>query len=81
MRIENLLLFYNHIVNLQKGVIVMIMQEKHYTPDQISDAEKLCQLLQKIPDTKRQIFSISALAYMSGFEAGIVAGRDEAKVV
>lgn len=54
---------------------------KNYTPDQISDAEKLCQLLQKIPDAKRQMFSISALAYMNGFEAGIAVGRDEAKAV
>ena len=32
----------------------MAKQEKGYTPDQIKDAEKLCQLMQKVPDAKRQ---------------------------
>lgn len=54
----------------------MTKQEKGYTPDQIRDAEKLCQLMQKVPDEKRQMFSISVLAYMNGFEAGIALGRD-----
>ena len=54
----------------------MAKQEKSYTPDQIKDAEKLCQLMQKVPDAKRQMFSVSVLAYMNGFEAGIALGRD-----
>ena len=54
----------------------MAKQEKGYTPDQIKDAEKLCQLMQKVPDAKRQMFSVSALAYMTGFEAGLAIGRD-----
>lgn len=51
-------------------------QEKCYTPAQIEDAEKLCQLIQKVPDANRRMFSVSVLAYMSGFEAGLAAGRD-----
>ena len=54
----------------------MAKQEKGYTPDQIKDAEKLCQLMQKVPDAKRQRFSVSVLAYMNGFEAGLALGRD-----
>lgn len=52
----------------------MVKQEKGYTPEQIKDAEKLCQLMQKVPDAKRQMFSVSVLAYMNGFEAGIALG-------
>ncbi len=54
----------------------MVKQEKEYTQDQIKDAEKMCQLIQKVPDEKRQMFSVSAIAYMSGFEVGLVLGRD-----
>ena len=54
----------------------MAKQEKGYTPDQIKDAEKLCQLMQKVPDGKGQMFSVSVLAYMNGFEAGLALGRD-----
>ena len=54
----------------------MAEQEKSYTPDQIKDAERWCKLLQQVPDTKRQMFSTSVLAYMNGFEAGLAAGRD-----
>lgn len=44
---------------------------KGYTLEQIKSAEKLCQMLQQIPDAKRQMFSISVLAYMNGLEAGL----------
>ncbi len=54
----------------------MAKQEKGFTPDQIKDAEKCCQFLQQIPDAKRQMFSVSVLAYMNGFEAGLAIGRD-----
>ncbi len=54
----------------------MEKQKKGYTPEQIKDAEKLCQLIQKVPDAKRQMFSVSILAYMNGFEAGFAVGRD-----
>ena len=60
----------------RKGGGIMAKQEKGYTPEQIKDAEKLCQLMQKVPDAKRQMFSVSVLAYMNGFEAGIALGRD-----
>lgn len=53
----------------------MVKQEKGYTPDQIEDAEKWCQLLQKVPDEKRQMFSASVIAYMNGFEAGVALER------
>lgn len=54
----------------------MAKQEKGYTQDQIEDAEKMCQLMQKVPDEKRQMFSVSALAYISGFEVGLALGWD-----
>lgn len=54
----------------------MTKQEKGYTPEQIRDAEKLCQLMQSVPDEKRQMFSISLLAYMNGLEAGIAMERN-----
>ena len=49
----------------------MAKQEKGYTPDQIKDAEKLCQLMQKVPDAKRQMFSVSVLAYMKTKRKGV----------
>lgn len=54
----------------------MAEHEKGYTPEQIMYAEKMCQLMQKVPDAKRQMFSVSVLAYMNGFEAGLSLGRD-----
>ncbi len=54
----------------------MAKQEKAYSPDQIKDVEKLCQLMQEVPDAKRQMFSVSVLAYMNGFEAGLAMGQD-----
>ncbi len=54
----------------------MAKLEKGYTTEQITEAEKWFQLMQKAPDTKRQMFSVSVLAYMNGFEAGFLAGQD-----
>lgn len=54
----------------------MMALEKGFTPDQIKDAERLCQLMQEVPDTKRRMFSVSVLAYINGLETGIVLGRD-----
>ncbi len=54
----------------------MAKWEKGYTPEQIKDAEKLCQLMQKVPDAKRQMFSVSVLAYANGLEAGFALGRN-----
>ena len=54
----------------------MAKQEKSYTAEQIRDAEKVCQLLQKVPDAKHQIFSISMLSYMNGLEAGLALGQN-----
>ena len=47
-----------------------------YTPEQISDAEKLCQLINSIPEGKRSDFSVVMLAYMNGMEAGMVYAQD-----
>ncbi len=51
-------------------------KENFITPDQVNDAEKWCQLLQRVPDEKRQLFSVSALSYMNGLEAGIAMERN-----
>ena len=51
-------------------------KEKGYTPEQISDAEKLCQLINSIPEGKRSVFSVVMLAYMNGMEAGMVYAQD-----
>ncbi len=58
----------------------MVKQEKGYTLEQIRDAEKMCQLMQKVPDAKRQIFSVSVLAYMNGMEAGMVYAQEQSSV-
>lgn len=50
-------------------------KENFITPDKVNDAEKWCQLLQQVPDEKRQLFSVSALSYMHGLEAGIAMER------
>ena len=55
-------------------------QEKEYTPEQISNAEELCELINSVPEGKRGIFSIVMLAYMNGMEAGMVYAQD-ARVV
>ena len=47
-----------------------------YTPEQISDAEKLCQLINSIPEGKRSVFSVVMLTYMNGMEAGMVYAQD-----
>lgn len=47
-----------------------------YTPEQISDAEKLCQLINSMPEGKRSVFSVVMLAYMNGMEAGMVYAQD-----
>lgn len=54
---------------------------KHYTLEQIKDAEKLCQMLQQIPDAKRQMFSVSVLAYMNGLEAGLALGQEQVQTI
>lgn len=51
-------------------------KEKGYTPDQISNAEELCKLINSVPEGKRGIFSIVMLAYMNGMEAGMVYAQD-----
>ena len=54
--------------------------EKHsesYSKDQIDDAEKLCQLIQKVPDEKRQMVAAVVTAYIDGIEAGLRMAREE----
>lgn len=52
-------------------------QVKGYTPEQISDAEKLCQLINSVPEGKRSVFSIVILAYINGMEAGMVYAQEQ----
>lgn len=49
---------------------------KGYTSEQISNAEKLCQLINSVSEGKRNIFSAIMLAYMNGMEAGMVYAQD-----
>lgn len=48
----------------------MMKQKKEYTPEQIMDTERLCQLTQGIPEEQRKMFTISMIAYLNGMEAG-----------
>jgi len=65
----------------QKGSDYMMQQQKEYSPEQISDAEKLCLFLQGIKDdSRRNYVSSMAMAYISGIEYGIAAERDAQKV-
>lgn len=47
-----------------------------YTTEQISDAERMCQLINSVPEGKRSIFSVVILAYMNGMETGMVYAQD-----
>lgn len=55
-------------------------QNKPLTPDQVTDAKCLCEVIRGIPDRKRPIFEIAMLAYMNGMEAGVAYAKDVAKV-
>lgn len=55
-------------------------QAKEYTLEQIADAEKLCQLIQRVPESQHRLFAVSMIAYMNGIEAGIALERDERQV-
>lgn len=56
------------------------MRKKEYSPEQISDAEKLCLFLRGIKDDNRRNYVTSmAMAYISGVEYGIAAERDAQK--
>lgn len=55
---------------------VNMNQVKDYTPEQISDAQKMCELINSVPKGKRGIFSVVMLAYMNGMEAGMVYAQD-----
>lgn len=48
------------------------MKKKDYTPEQVADAKKLCELINKIPAENRTFISIFMLAYMNGMEAGMM---------
>lgn len=51
-------------------------QVMEYAPEQIADAEKLCQRMQGIPAERRQLYTYTLLAYMNGVEAGIALEKD-----
>lgn len=55
-------------------------QNEPLTPDQVTDAKRLCEVIRGIPDRKRPIFEIAMLAYMNGMEAGVAYAKDVAKV-
>jgi len=57
----------------------MVKHEKTCTPEQIENTEKLCQFMWGIPDAKRQIFSVSILAYMNGLETGLAMSQNAQK--
>ncbi len=45
------------------------------TSEAFASVEKLCQLLQSVPEPKRRIIAASMLAYMNGIDAGIALER------
>ena len=51
-------------------------KEKGYSPEQISDAQKMCELINSVPEGKRSIVSVVMLAHMNGMEAGMVYAQD-----
>lgn len=51
-------------------------KKKGYTQEQISDAEKLCKLINSVSEDKRGVFSVVMLAYMNGMEAGMIYAQD-----
>lgn len=50
----------------------MINQDKEYSPEQISNAKKMCQLISKAPAGKQTFISAFMLAYMNGIETGLL---------
>lgn len=48
----------------------MMNKAEEYTQDQITDAEKLCQLIQDIPEPRRRLCTILMKVYMDGVETG-----------
>jgi len=68
---------YNFLINKKKGCEGMgKAKEKGYSPEQISDAQKMCELINSVPEGKRSIVSVVMLAYMNGMEAGMVYAKD-----
>lgn len=52
-------------------------QIMEFTPEQITDAEKLCQHMQTVPAEKRRFYTCVLLAWMNGLEFGIANEDDE----
>lgn len=47
------------------------------SPDQIKDAEKMCQTLAVIPVHKRKIVATAVVAYINGIETGMAMERSK----
>lgn len=50
----------------------MMIEVKGYSPEQISNAEKMCQLISRVPAGKQTFISAFMLAYMNGIETGML---------
>ncbi len=58
----------------------MMTGVKEYMPEQITEAEKMCQLINEVPVGRRNFVSAFMLAYMNGIETGIALERDAKQV-
>lgn len=47
-----------------------VEKREGYTPEQIGDARKLIEILMRVPEEKKMLFTAVVTAYMDGVEAG-----------
>ena len=52
-------------------------EEKELTPDQLSDAKHLSEIINSVSSGKCSIFESVMLAYLNGMEAGMVYSKDD----
>ena len=52
-------------------------EEKELTPDQLSDAKHLSEIINSVSSGKCSILESVMLAYLNGMEAGMVYGKDD----
>ena len=55
----------------------MMREKEEYMQESKKAGDKLCQTMQKVPDAKRRMLSVSAMAYLNGLEAGLALAQDE----
>lgn len=54
---------------MQKGEITMnAVKNENYSPEQISDAEKILEVYAKLPDNKKPVLMVIINALISGME-------------